>query len=49
VRIAEALGIDKAAVYQWPRVPPTRVQIVSEINGMPPEEIRPDIFKQGAL
>jgi hypothetical protein len=38
VRIAEALGIDKQGVYQWKRVPPLRVQIVSEIIGMPPEK-----------
>jgi DNA-binding transcriptional regulator YdaS (Cro superfamily) len=46
VRIADALGIDKSAVYQWVRVPATRVQIVSELIGMPPEKIRPDIFKR---
>jgi hypothetical protein len=46
VRIAEALGIDKQAVYKSKRVPPLRVLTVSEIIGMPPEEIRSDIFKR---
>jgi hypothetical protein len=46
VRIAEALGIDKQAVYQWKKVPPLRVLTVSEIIGMPPEKIRPDVFKK---
>lgn len=46
VRIAEALKIRKAAVYQWRRVPGTRVVQVAEIIGMPPEKIRPDIFRK---
>jgi pyruvate kinase len=46
VRIANALKIKKAAVYQWQKVPPARVQIVSEIIDMPPEKIRPDIFRK---
>jgi hypothetical protein len=46
VRIAEALKIKKAAVYQWRKVPPARVQTVSPIMGpdWPPQRIRPDIF-----
>jgi pyruvate kinase len=46
VRIAEALKIKKAAVYQWRRVPGTRVMRVAEIIDMPPEKIRPDIFRK---
>ena len=46
VRIAEAFKIDKAAVYQWKRVPADRVLIVSELIGMPPEQVRPDVFKR---
>jgi hypothetical protein len=44
--IARALGIERAAVYQWKRVPPHWVQDVSRIIGVPPEKIRPDIFKR---
>lgn len=46
VKIAKALKIQKAAVYQWRKVPPARVQTVSPIMGRewPPERIRPDIF-----
>jgi DNA-binding transcriptional regulator YdaS (Cro superfamily) len=43
-RIAEACGIDRAAVYQWKRVPPGRVHTVAPIIKMKPEEIRPDVF-----
>jgi pyruvate kinase len=46
VKIAEALKIRKAAVYQWQRVPPLRVQKVAEIIDWPPEKIRPDIFRK---
>jgi hypothetical protein len=45
VQIAAACGIDKAAVYQWKRVPAHWVQKVARIIGRKPEEIRPDIFK----
>lgn len=43
-RVAEACGIERAAVYQWKRVPALRVHLVAPVIGMTPEEIRPDIF-----
>lgn len=48
--LAEKLGITLQAVAQWPRVPPARVHEVSDITGIPPHELRPDIFRapQGA-
>ena len=46
VRIADALGIKSQAVYDWKKVPPTRVLTVSEIIGWPPEKIRADVFKK---
>ena len=46
--IARELGIERAAVYQWKRVPPHWVQDVAKIIGLPPEKIRPDIFKKRA-
>ena len=46
IPIVEALGIDKQAVYKWKRVPGTPVLDVSPLIGMPPEEIRSDIFKR---
>ena len=42
--IADACGINKAAVYQWKRVPVQWVRKVSRITGIPAEKIRPDIF-----
>jgi DNA invertase Pin-like site-specific DNA recombinase len=44
-QIADACGIRSQAVSQWKRVPGHWVQIVSEVTGIPPEQIRPDIFK----
>jgi transcriptional regulator with XRE-family HTH domain len=45
VKVAQACGVSRAAVYQWRRVPPAWVQTVAPIVGLTPEEIRPDIFK----
>ena len=45
VKVAEACGIHKAAVYQWQRVPVERVHDVALLIGMTPEQIRPDIFR----
>lgn len=42
--LAEELGISRAAVSQWPRVPPDRVLEVERITGVPKEELRPDIY-----
>lgn len=44
VRIAEAFNINKAAVYQWRRVPDIRVKTVARMIKMPREQIRPDIY-----
>jgi len=45
VRVAEACGIARNAVYQWERVPVERVHVVAPILEMTPEQIRPDIFR----
>jgi sorbitol-specific phosphotransferase system component IIBC len=45
VRVAEACGIARNAVYQWERVPVERVHTVAPILEMTPEQIRPDIFR----
>jgi pyruvate kinase len=46
VRVAEACGIERAAVYQWKKVPVERVHQVAKALDMTPEQIRPDIFKR---
>jgi DNA-binding transcriptional regulator YdaS (Cro superfamily) len=42
-KIARALDITEQAVGQWTRVPVARVFKVSEITGVPPHELRPDV------
>jgi hypothetical protein len=46
VRVAEACGIERAAVYQWDQVPIQRVHQVAEVIGMTAEQIRPDFFRK---
>jgi hypothetical protein len=45
VRIANACGIKRTAVYQWTRVPIMRVHIVADVLGVDPKDIRPDVFR----
>jgi hypothetical protein len=45
VRVAEACGIKRTAVYQWEQVPLSRVHVVAEVLGIKPEQVRPDFFK----
>jgi DNA-binding transcriptional regulator YdaS (Cro superfamily) len=42
--IAKRLGITRQALNFWTEVPWNRVLVVSEITGLPPHEIRPDIY-----
>jgi transcriptional regulator with XRE-family HTH domain len=42
--IARACGIERAAVYQWKKVPAKWVQHVAKVTGKRPERLRPDIF-----
>jgi pyruvate kinase len=46
-RVAKALGISTAAVSTWRRVPQGRVEAVSEVLGVPPQELRPDLYQAG--
>jgi DNA-binding transcriptional regulator YdaS (Cro superfamily) len=45
--LAAALGVSKQVVHQWWRVPAERVQAVVTVTGIPPWELRPDIFRKG--
>lgn len=42
--LAAALKITRAAVCQWKHVPSERVGAVSKLTGIPPHELRPDLF-----
>lgn len=43
-RISQRAGISTAAVSQWRRVPKDRLGLVSEVTGIPREELRPDLY-----
>lgn len=42
--LAEALGVSRAAVSQWPVCPPARVLDVEEISGVSRHDLRPDYY-----
>jgi transcriptional regulator with XRE-family HTH domain len=44
VRVADACGIKRTAVYQWEQVPLKRVHVVATVLGIKPEQVRPDFF-----
>lgn len=44
VRLAIALEITPGAISQWDRVPADRLTKISEITGIPREELRPDLY-----
>jgi DNA-binding transcriptional regulator YdaS (Cro superfamily) len=43
--LARALGIKSPSIHSWSQVPANRVTEVSDITGIPPHEIRPDVFR----
>lgn len=47
-KIAAQLGLTRAAVTTWRKVPAARVQRVAEITGIPAAQLRPDIFEPPA-
>ncbi|WFU26306.1 Cro/CI family transcriptional regulator [Bradyrhizobium sp. CB1717] len=46
--LAEALKINRQAIYQWSRIPAERVIPIERISGISREELRPDLFGPGA-
>lgn len=50
--VANHFDLSKVSVYKWiwnERVPAERVNKLSELSGIAPSEIRPDLFKTKAL
>jgi DNA-binding transcriptional regulator YdaS (Cro superfamily) len=44
VKLAEKLSIRHQSFYSWDRVPAERVLLMAELSGIPPHEIRPDLY-----
>lgn len=42
--LATALKISRVAVYNWKRVPVTRVLDVERLTGIPRHDLRPDVY-----
>jgi DNA-binding transcriptional regulator YdaS (Cro superfamily) len=44
--LARAVEVDKATVTRWSngRVPPERVRDVEKVTGIPPHDLRPDLW-----
>lgn len=43
-KVADRLGLTRAAVATWKRVPAERVRAVADITGIPLHELRPDLY-----
>jgi DNA-binding transcriptional regulator YdaS (Cro superfamily) len=48
-KVANGLGISRAAVSLWTKVPAEMVVEVEKITGIPREQLRPDLYREGAL
>ena len=44
-QIAKDLGVTRAAVTKWDRIPAELVVEVERITGMPREQLRPDLYR----
>jgi DNA-binding transcriptional regulator YdaS (Cro superfamily) len=47
-RLAEFAGVKPQAVSQWRRIPAERVRAISDRTGIPPYELRPDLWEAPA-
>lgn len=47
VKTAKACGVSRWAVHQWKAagIPPKQVGKVSSLTGLPPHQLRPDLFQ----
>lgn len=43
--LARSLGITRAAIAQWDKIPAERVVEIERVTGVPREELRPDLFR----
>lgn len=44
--LARCLGVSRAAISNWQRIPAERVVDVERITGIPREELRPDLYRR---
>jgi DNA-binding transcriptional regulator YdaS (Cro superfamily) len=44
VAFANALGINRQAVWAWKQIPAERIIEIERLTGVPREELRPDLY-----
>lgn len=44
-KVSRGLGLTRAAIVKWDKVPAERVVQIEEITGIPREQLRPDLFR----
>lgn len=44
-KVARELGVTRAAVAKWEKIPAERVVEVERVTGIPREELRPDLYR----
>jgi hypothetical protein len=42
--LANKLGISRAAVYCWKKVPTMHIKAISELTSIPRKKLRPDLY-----
>lgn len=47
--VAHGLGLTRAAVVKWERVPADRLIEIERITGIPREQLRPDLYRKSTL
>lgn len=47
-KVARGVGLSRAAVSLWTKVPAERVVDVERITGIPREQLRPDLYRTAA-
>jgi len=44
--LAQALRVNRQAIYQWRAIPANRVIEIEGVTGVPREELRPDLYRR---
>lgn len=44
-KLATAMNVTASAVAQWDKVPAERIGQVSQVTGIPQQQLRPDLFE----
>lgn len=47
VALARKLGITRQAIGLWKKIPAERVVEIEEVTGIPREQLRPDLYRDG--